>query len=81
MILGIKIYPTMILAIISNGFFAATMALLWFIGSSYYCKPEDAADYQAVHLTFTGLRSFFAPLIGVLFYELWGFFVTFFDLV
>jgi MFS family permease len=77
MILGIKVYPTMILAIISNGFFAATMALLWFIGSAYYCKPEDSADYQAVHLTFTGLRSFFAPIIGVVFYELWGFFVTF----
>jgi hypothetical protein len=76
-ILGIKIYPTMIIAIVSNGFFAATMALLWFIGSAYYCKPHETADYQAVHLTFTGLRSFFAPIIGVVFYQLWGFFVTF----
>lgn len=77
-ILGIKIYPTMIIAILSNGIFAATMALLWYIGSAYYCKPEEAADYQAVHLTFTGLRSFFAPIIGIVFYELWGFAVTFF---
>jgi hypothetical protein len=77
LILGIKIYPTMVIAIISNGFFAATMALLWYIGSAYYCKPEEAADYQAVHLTFTGLRSFFAPIIGIVFYELWGFTVTF----
>lgn len=76
-ILGIKIYPTMVIAIISNGFFAATMALLWYIGSAYYCKPEEAADYQAVHLTFTGVRSFFAPIIGIVFYELWGFTVTF----
>lgn len=74
---GLKIYPTMIIAIISNGFFAATMALLWFIGSAYYCKPEEAADYQAVHLTFTGVRSFFAPIVGIVFYELWGFTTTF----
>ncbi len=74
---GLKIYPTMIIAIISNGFFAATMALLWFIGSAYYCKPEEAADYQAVHLTFTGVRSFFAPIVGIVFYELWGFAITF----
>ncbi len=77
MVLGIKIYPTMIIAIISNGFFAATMALLWYIGSAYYCKPSEAADYQAVHLTFTGVRSFFAPIIGVIFYQRWGFAVTF----
>ncbi len=76
-ILGIKIYPTMIIAIISNGFFAAFMALLWYIGSAYYCKPHEAADYQAVHLTFTGVRSFFAPIVGVIFYELWGFAITF----
>ena len=74
---GIQIYPTLIIAIISNGFFAATMALLWYIGSAYFCKEDEAADYQAIHLTFTGLRSFFAPVLGVLFYELFGFFWTF----
>lgn len=76
-ILGIKIYPTLIIAIISNGVFAATMALLWYIGSAYYCKPHEAADYQAVHLTFTGVRSWFAPIVGIIFYELWGFAITF----
>jgi len=75
--LGIKIYPTLIIAIISNGIFAATMALLWYIGSAYYCKPDEAADYQAVHLTFTGVRSWFAPIVGIVFYELWGFAITF----
>lgn len=76
-ILGLKIYPTLIIAIISNGVFAATMALLWYIGSAYYCKPDEAADYQAVHLTFTGVRSWFAPIVGIVFYELWGFAITF----
>jgi Na+/melibiose symporter-like transporter len=74
---GIKIYLMLMLSIISNGVFAATMALLWSIGSVYFCKAEDAANYQSIHLTFTGLRSFFAPLLGVLFYELWGFTWTF----
>ncbi len=74
---GIKIYLMLMLSITFNGVFAATMALLWSIGSVYFCKNEDAANYQSIHLTFTGLRSFFAPLLGVLFYELWGFTWTF----
>ena len=76
-IMGIKIYLMLIISITFNGIFAATMALLWSIGSVYFCKNEDAANYQSIHLTFTGLRSFFAPLLGVLFYELWGFAWTF----
>lgn len=76
-IMGIKIYLMLMLSMSFNGVFAATMALLWSIGSVYFCKDKDAANYQAIHLTFTGLRSFFAPLLGVLFYELWGFTWTF----
>lgn len=74
---GIKLYFTLLIAVLSNGFFAATMALLWYIGSAYFCKPEEAADYQSIHLTLTGLRSFFAPLIGIVLYEWFGFFTTF----
>lgn len=76
-IMGIKMYLMLMLSTAFNGVFAATMALLWSIGSVYFCKDEDAANYQSIHLTFTGLRSFFAPLLGVLFYELWGFTWTF----
>jgi len=76
-VMGIKIYLMLMLSITFNGVFAATMALLWSIGSVYFCKDEEAANYQSIHLTFTGLRSFFAPLLGVLFYELWGFTWTF----
>ena len=53
------------------------MALLWFIGSAYFCKPEEAGDYQSVHLSLTAVRAMFAPLLGVLFYELFGFTWTF----
>jgi MFS family permease len=74
---NIQIYWFLIIAITSNGIFAATMSLLWSIGSAYFCKKEDAADYQAIHLSFTGLRSFFAPLLGVIFYQWFGFTITF----
>jgi len=76
-IAGIDIYFTLILAYLFYGVFAATMALLWFIGSAYFCKPEDAGDYQSVHLSLTGVRALFAPLLGVLFYEIAGFRNTF----
>ena len=76
-ILGIKIYPTLLLAMIFNGIFAATMSLLWSIGSAYFCKPEEASSYQAIHLSFTGLRSFFAPVLGLGVYLIIGFSGTF----
>jgi len=52
--LGIKIYYSLILAYMAHAVFAATMSLLWFIGSSYFAKDQDAANYQSVHLTLTG---------------------------
>jgi hypothetical protein len=76
-LLGIQIYYFLLLAIIFKGIFAATMALSWSIGSSYFCRKEEAGDYQSVHLTLTGLRGLFAPLIGIYFYELFDFSGTF----
>lgn len=57
--------------------FAATMSLLWSIGSAYFCAPEEAGDYQSVHLFLTAFRSLFAPVLGVVFYQLYGFVFTF----
>lgn len=74
---GIEVYPMLVIAYLFYGIFAATMALLWFIGSAYFCKPEDAGDYQSVHLSLTAVRALFAPLFGVFFYELIGFAGTF----
>jgi len=74
---GLKIYYMLIVSFFFYGIFAATMALLWFIGSAYFCKPEEADDYQSVHLSLTGVRSLFAPIFGVYFYELIGFAGTF----
>ena len=75
--LGIRIYYMLIISFLFYGIFAATMSLLWFIGSAYFCKPEEADDYQSVHLSLTGGRSLFAPILGVFFYELIGFAGTF----
>ena len=74
---NIEIYYTLILSFIFYGLFAATMALLWNIGSAYFCKPEEADDYQSVHLSLTGFRSIFSPVPSVFIYELAGFTFTF----
>ncbi len=74
---GIKLYYMMIPYILFHSVFAATMALLWSIGSAYFCAPSEAGIYQSIHLGMTALRSLFAPLLGVLFYQLWGFTATF----
>ena len=75
--LDITIYYTLIVYIIFHGIFAATMVLLWNIGSAYFCKPDESGTYQSLHLSLTGVRSIFAPITGVIFYELFGFTITF----
>jgi len=73
----IQLYWFLLLAIIFKGIFVSTMSLSWSIGSSYFCSKEEAGDYQSVHLTLTGIRAIFAPLVGVMFYELINFSGTF----
>ncbi|MDA3904838.1 MAG: MFS transporter, partial [Bacteroidales bacterium] len=66
--LNIKIYYMLLFYILFHSIFAASMSLVWHIGSSYFGKDEDAGELQAIHLSLTGVRALFAPLIGVLFY-------------
>ncbi len=73
----IRLYYMLVLYMVFNGVFAATMALTWFIGSAYFCPPEEAGNYQSVHLVLTAVRSLFAPFLGIAFYEAWGFTVAF----
>jgi MFS family permease len=72
-----KLYYSVGIAYLFYGVFAATMALLWNIGSAYFAKNEDAGDYQAIHLSLTGFRALFAPIVGVFAYETLGYFKTF----
>ncbi len=69
----LKIYYTLIASYVFYGLFAAMMALLWYIGSAYFCKNDEVSSYQSIHLSLTGVRGVFSPLVGVLFYELIGF--------
>lgn len=71
-IAGIQIYFILLFYIFFRGMFAGSMPLLWNIGSAYFCRNDDADIYQSVHLSLTGLRSLFAPLLGVYFYEEFG---------
>lgn len=68
-----RIYYLLILFVLLFGVFDAMMALLWYIGSAYFCTRDETADYQSVHLVLTGIRGIFAPLVGVIFYEWIGF--------
>lgn len=74
---NIKLYYTLIFYIIFHGFFAATMVLLWNIGSAYFGRDDEADIYQSIHLFLTGVRAIFAPLFGVFIYEQFGFTITF----
>lgn len=74
---NITLYYTLIFYIIFHGIFAATMVLLWNIGSAYFGPASQAGTYQSIHLSLTGLRSIVSPLLGVVFYDLFGFTVTF----
>jgi len=73
----ITLYHSLVFYILFHGVFAATMVLMWSIGSAYFCTPSEAGMYQSIHLGLTAVRSLFAPLVGVLFYELWGFTIAF----
>ncbi len=77
MIGRLKLYFSITIAYLFYGVFAATMPLLWNIGSAYFSENENAGDFQAIHLSLTGFRALFAPVAGVFVYELVGYFYTF----
>ena len=75
--IGIKLYFTLIFYVIFQGLFAATMPLLWNIGSAYFANDNEAEIYQSTHLFLTGVRAMTAPVTGILYYEKFGFTLTF----
>lgn len=76
-IFGITVYYWLLPYLLFQGIYAATMVLLWNIGSAYFCSSNEVNDYQAVHMSLTGIRALFAPTSGVVIYELFGFMATF----
>jgi Na+/melibiose symporter-like transporter len=76
-IFNIRIYYTLFVAHFFLAVFFASMLLLWDIGSTYFCKSEEVGSYQSIHITMTGFRGLFAPLIGVAIYSYIGYYSTF----
>ncbi len=68
-----RFYLFVVISFAWNGVFAASMPLLWNIGSAYFCKDDDAAVYQSVHLSMVGVRALIAPLFGIWLYQDIGF--------
>jgi len=68
-----RFYYLVVISFAWNGLFAATMSLLWNIGSAYFCIDDDAAAYQSVHLSLVGVRAMIAPLFGIWLYQGIGF--------
>jgi hypothetical protein len=55
--------------------FGAAMSgvtIAWNLGSIYYAPHNEVANYQAVHITLTGLRGSFAPMLGYFVIELFS---------
>jgi MFS family permease len=73
----IKVYYMLIASNLMYGLFAGSMPLIWGIGSAYFCKVEETADYQAVHLSLVGVRAGFAPIIGIILLQAYNYSVTF----
>ncbi|MCF7920260.1 MAG: MFS transporter [Candidatus Cloacimonetes bacterium] len=52
------------LAFLFNGIAMAGINVSWNIGSIYFAGPDEAPMFQSVHVTLTGVRAIFGPLIG-----------------
>ena len=76
-IFDIKIFHMLLLYVFWYGLFLGSMSIVWRIGSAYFCEKKDTAIYQSIHLSATGIRALFAPLFGVVIYEIVGFSITF----
>ncbi|MBS1551332.1 MAG: MFS transporter [Bacteroidetes bacterium] len=52
------------------GVFMSGITISWNLSSIYYAPAMEVANYQAVHITLTGVRGIFAPFIGYLILKL-----------
>lgn len=52
------------------GVFMSGITISWNLSSIYYAPSMEVANYQAVHITLTGVRGVFAPFIGYMILKL-----------
>lgn len=48
------------------------VTLSWNLGSIYYAPHAEVSNYQAVHITLTGLRGIFSPFLGYILLKLFS---------
>lgn len=52
------------------GVFMSGITISWNLSSIFYAPSMEVANYQAVHITLTGVRGIFAPFIGYMILKL-----------
>ena len=62
---GVSLNWVLIAAFVFAGAFAAMIVTAWGLGSAYFCRPDQVADYQSVHVYMTSIRGILAPPIGI----------------
>jgi hypothetical protein len=70
---GITLYYSLIVSYCFYGVFGALMALLWYIGSAYFCTKDEVGNYQAIHVSLTGIRGCLAPILGIFLLDIIGY--------
>ncbi len=55
----------------------AGIRMSWNISSMHFAPPGQEATYQGLHVSLTAVRGCFAPILGSVILELWGFRETF----
>jgi hypothetical protein len=68
---------SLVLAFIFNGLFAASIGLVWGVGATYFAPPDEAGRYHAIHLSLTGIRGLLGPALGMLIFNIGGYYFTF----
>ncbi|MBS1516645.1 MAG: hypothetical protein JSS91_01005 [Bacteroidetes bacterium] len=75
-----QIISTDVLLYITFFFFGILMSgitMSWNLSSIYYAPHMEVANYQAVHITLTGVRGLFAPFIGYIILKVFSIEATF----
>jgi hypothetical protein len=80
--IGISSFPLggMYLVYLANFFFGIGMSgvsIAWALSSIYYSPVAEVSNYQAVHVTLTGVRGLFTPALGYAIMEIFSIELTF----
>ncbi|MDD2331894.1 MAG: MFS transporter [Candidatus Cloacimonetes bacterium] len=65
------------IAYLMYGIAMSAVNIAWNMGSIYFAGKEDAAMYQSVHVTMTGIRGLIAPVLGFVLMRLIGIMAVF----